>query len=413
MNDAGKVCMMPKGTWSASVTYEFLDVVKFAQNSWVAKQSSINQEPSENSQYWQLLAKGTTEQYGTSDTAAATAAKVATTTEGDFELSTGASVTIKFANTDTAGSCTLSVDGSTAKAIFYNGAAIEAGILTAGNAFEFVYDGTNFVMVGSAGGAKAFEVSQAEYDALPAAQKNDPNKMWFISDNDYPAVPQSATGTSFDDAEVWFTAANVQGAIEKLASMIYPIGSIYMSVNNVNPSTYFGGTWVEWGSGRVPVGVDINDSNFNTVEKSVGSNTTSYTPQGSNTAVTLTAAQSGVPTHNHGLNDHTHSIPQLSGSTNTTGKHNHSISAAATIVGSGVGCANQYGTQGTYHVDDAGDHSHTVTTDASTTGGNSGNTANNGAADASQSHNHTFTGTEANISTIQKSITCYMWKRTA
>lgn len=51
---------------------------------------------------------------------------------------------------------------------------------------------------------------------------------------------------------------------------VYPVGSIYMSVNNVNPSTLFGGTWQLWGAGRVPVGVDTNDTNFNTVEKTGG-----------------------------------------------------------------------------------------------------------------------------------------------
>lgn len=54
---------------------------------------------------------------------------------------------------------------------------------------------------------------------------------------------------------------------------VYPVGSIYMSVNNVNPSTLFGGTWQLWGSGRVPVGVDTSNSNFNTVEKTGGEET--------------------------------------------------------------------------------------------------------------------------------------------
>ena len=31
----------------------------------------------------------------------------------------------------------------------------------------------------------------------------------------------------------------------KIRDFIYPIGSIYMSVNNVNPTTLFGGTWVQ------------------------------------------------------------------------------------------------------------------------------------------------------------------------
>ena len=53
--------------------------------------------------------------------------------------------------------------------------------------------------------------------------------------------------------------------------LVYPIGSIYFSVNNVNPSKYFGGTWVTWGTGKVPVGVDTSQSEFNTVEKTGGS----------------------------------------------------------------------------------------------------------------------------------------------
>ena len=68
---------------------------------------------------------------------------------------------------------------------------------------------------------------------------------------------------------------NVNGdlTIEEVSifQKMYPVGSIYMSVNNTNPSTYFGGTWVAWGSGRVPVGVNTSDTEFSTVEKTGGS----------------------------------------------------------------------------------------------------------------------------------------------
>lgn len=55
--------------------------------------------------------------------------------------------------------------------------------------------------------------------------------------------------------------------------MIYPIGSIYMSVNPTNPNIYFGGTWELWGSGKVPVGVDTSQTEFNMVEKTGGAKT--------------------------------------------------------------------------------------------------------------------------------------------
>lgn len=69
---------------------------------------------------------------------------------------------------------------------------------------------------------------------------------------------------------------------EKLKKIVYetmcPVGHILLSANNVNPSTYIEGTtWVAWGSGRVPVGVDTSNSNFSTAEKTGGSATNSHT----------------------------------------------------------------------------------------------------------------------------------------
>jgi len=51
----------------------------------------------------------------------------------------------------------------------------------------------------------------------------------------------------------------------------YPIGSIYMSVNDVNLAILFGGVWERWGAGRVPVGVNTTQSEFSSVEQTGGS----------------------------------------------------------------------------------------------------------------------------------------------
>ena len=90
----------------------------------------------------------------------------------------------------------------------------------------------------------------------------------------------------------------------ELLDLIYPVGSIYMSVNAVNPSTLFGGTWEAWGNGRVAIGVNGAETEFNTVEKT-----------GGDKSVALTTQQ--MPTHNHGLSGaaaaaggaHTHTVP--------------------------------------------------------------------------------------------------------
>ena len=56
----------------------------------------------------------------------------------------------------------------------------------------------------------------------------------------------------------------------ELINYIYPIGSIYLSVNSVNPSTFLGGTWVQWGEGKTIIGVDDEDTDFDTAENTGG-----------------------------------------------------------------------------------------------------------------------------------------------
>lgn len=52
-----------------------------------------------------------------------------------------------------------------------------------------------------------------------------------------------------------------------------PVGSIYLSVNSTNPTTYFGGTWEQIAKGRTLVGVDTSDSDFSSSQKTGGEKT--------------------------------------------------------------------------------------------------------------------------------------------
>ncbi len=71
----------------------------------------------------------------------------------------------------------------------------------------------------------------------------------------------------------------------------YHVGKIIISTNNINPNAYLGfGTWQIWGAGRVPVGVDTSQTEFNTVEKTGGEKT-------------HTLAINEMPSHYHEVGD--------------------------------------------------------------------------------------------------------------
>lgn len=77
------------------------------------------------------------------------------------------------------------------------------------------------------------------------------------------------SGETFATKEMFESLKNANNS-DNIMLANYPIGSIYLSVDSSNPSTKFGGTWVAWGAGRVPVGVNETDSDFNAVEKTGG-----------------------------------------------------------------------------------------------------------------------------------------------
>ena len=65
-----------------------------------------------------------------------------------FTLITGAKIAVKFTVTNTAQNPTLSVNNTTAKAIYYHGASIPAGYLAQYHIYQFIYDGTHYELVG-------------------------------------------------------------------------------------------------------------------------------------------------------------------------------------------------------------------------------------------------------------------------
>ena len=68
---------------------------------------------------------------------------------------------------------------------------------------------------------------------------------------------------------------------------VYPIGCIYTSTNSTNPATSLGfGTWSAFGAGRVPVGFDSGQTEFDTDEETGG-------------AKTVTLAETNLPSHKH------------------------------------------------------------------------------------------------------------------
>ena len=132
-----------------------------------------------------------------------------------------------------------------------------------------------------AAGAAEETAEQAAIDTINT-QKNHPNGIAGLDGSgkliqmptaaDVGAVPTSRTiNGKVLTGNITITAADIGTGAIFLAS--HPVGSLFETTVSTNPGTLYGGTWAAWGGGRVPVGVNTADSDFNTVEKTGGKKT--------------------------------------------------------------------------------------------------------------------------------------------
>lgn len=175
---------------------------------------------------------------------------------------------------------------------------------------------------------------------------------------------------TFEVSEKWDVRVYGKLLKEFVMENLYPVGSIYLSVNSTNPGTLFGGTWVQL-QDRFLLGAGSTYSNGAT---------------GGAATVTLTTSQ---------MPSHTHTFTGSSATTSSAGAHTHNVgrdydggggSSRYTVHSSGVS-----GAGGTSPTNSAGAHTHTLTAKGS-----------NSSTGGGGSHNN-----------MPPYLVVYMWKRTA
>lgn len=257
-----------------------------------------------------------------------------------------------------------------------------------------------------------------------------------------------------EDADKYATAKAVNN-LYKAIQASYPVGTIHLSVNSANPSTYLlcGGTWELVSKGRALVGYDTDS-------RPVGSTFGSQT-------VALT--NNNLPAHTHSIyltgGGHTHSASvsissfdygskststfdygtkatdgagahahTFSGTTSNEGNHNHRVpmrgndrggsNAITASADAGVGYAVYTDLAGAHThsfsgtTSSSGAHSHTVAIGAHSHTVNIGSHSHTGTVTVSSSE-HTHSGTSGSVgggqafSVEQPSFVVYVWQRTA
>lgn len=156
--------------------------------------------------------------YASCSTAAETAAKVVTV--DNFSLEAGAIVMVKFTVTNSATAPTLNVNNTGAKSIYFKGAAISASYLKANYTYQFVYNGTQWELIG--------EIDTNTKNTAGSKQSN--SKLFLIG-----ATSQSTNPTTYSKSNVYVTAS---GDLSLGNSTIYQTGVIEADLSESEASNY-------------------------------------------------------------------------------------------------------------------------------------------------------------------------------
>lgn len=158
----------------------------------------------------------TTVSYSVCTTAAATVTKTVSIT--NFKLVTGVKVVVKFTYTNIASSPKLNVGGTGAKLIMHKGFGVPKNYLSAGNVYEFVYDGSYWQLIGDnecgtdvynvTGDISKTTINSTNYPGIksfrfaPMTYSNLTIKCTssceFVGTGDIPIHYYAYTGTSYD-----------------------------------------------------------------------------------------------------------------------------------------------------------------------------------------------------------------------
>lgn len=243
----------------------------------------------------------------------------------------------------------------------------------------------------------------------------------------------------------------------------FPVGALFLSVVSTNPATLLGyGTWSAFGAGRVLVGLDSGDADFDTVEETGGAKAaqasaqtfggnalathqhnalSAGTPSGTNTLGAVSQAVTGISIAASGAgSQHSHTVgtTAVTPTTHSTqGAHTHDSHTMTASGSSGATRASApvtHSSQGGHAHDNHGltwgpanESAHTHAAGAITepnggAGHSHGFTQPTFSGNALGTHQHdalsagTPSGTNtpgAATSVVQPYIVVYMWKRTA
>ena len=213
------------------------------------------------------------------------------------------------------------------------------------------------------------------------------------------AYVSTHTGAQIDNFDSRISALETATTNTALINLIYPIGSIYMSVNSTSPATLFGGTWVQiqdtfllacgstYSNGATGGAASINLSHTHTMEHT-------------HTTGDFTLTTAHIPAHTHGsksLTGYIHRVVLDDG---------ESISQSGIVSYSNSRARSWTGTNGTacYRVTVNATHEHS-------------------SVGSGEAHNHGSTGAASNSTTNSKLsssqsimppyLAVYVQKRTA